>query len=483
VRTTKIVVLGGGIGGTHVALELERLLKRRTDVEVTLVSRDDFCTMTPLLFDAVSHGEIRHVTAPIQPLLARTRFVRAEIERVDLIRRVVFTRSDGIVQALAYDHLVVALGSVPFYERVPGSRENALPFKDVEDALALRSRVIDAFERASIERDPRRREQILRFVVVGGGLVGVELAGELSHFLERLASVYPDVRREEISLHLVESASRLLPDVDPAIARRVEKSIAGRGMHVRAGSPVEAITPGEVHFEGGESLAAGTIVYASGLAVSPVVASLAVEHDARGRIVTDRAMRSASERRVWALGDNAAIPTPDAPWRTYAPLAELALREAEVLARNLVRATEGESPEPIVHPSRGTLVLLGDRKAVGQFLGLRVRGSLAWFCRRAFYLVHVTRWQRRLRVALDWTLDLLLPADPAPLRVPARQAQNDPRSRDGRAPPSTPRSRAQRISMRSASRAAVLLATAAPRGGGYLARSLERRQEKKETSS
>jgi NADH dehydrogenase len=417
-KRTKIVILGGGAGGVSVALELERLSRER-DLEVTLVSRDNFYLMTPLLFEAASGSvEARHVVNPIRPLLKRTRFMRAEVTHVDFTRRIVSAEgNDGHKVVLSYDQLVVALGGAPRYELVPGARD-ALAFKTLEDAIELRTRVIDAFERATLERDPALRERLLRFVIVGGGLVGVELAGELGHFLESLRKTYKSIRREEVSLHLLEAGPKLLPELDPAVAGYVEQTFARRGIRVRTGVAVKHIAGRELSLSNGERVSAGTIVYAAGVGVSPLVASFDLERDRRGRIVTDATMQSVSDRAVWALGDNAAIPIPDKPGETYPALLQHAHREAKALAHNLVRVFAGHAPEPYVAKTLGTAALLGKRQAVISVSGVLIRGFVAWSLWRFVFLLRVPSWERRLRLIADWTVAHLFPRDSAQVRLP-----------------------------------------------------------------
>ena len=421
-RKTRVVILGAGFGGTNVAVALEH----RDDVEVTLVSRDNFYLMTPLLFEAASGSvEVRHVVNPIRPLLSKTRFVRAEVTHVDFARHIVSARTGGDDHELPYDQLVVALGGAPRYDLVPGAR-HALAFKTVEDAIELRTHVLDMFERATLERDPAQRARLLRFVVVGGGLVGVELAGEMQHFLESLRKTYKTIRRDEVSVYVLEAAPTLVPELDPALGSYVAETYARRGIHVRTGAVVQRIEPQELQLESGERMSAGTIVYAAGLAVSPLVAEFPLERDRRGRVVTDAEMRSVSHRDVWALGDNAAIPVPDQPGKTYPPLAQHAHREAIALAHNLAGVLDGRAPEPFVYHSLGTAALLGSQRAVISIAGLNIRGFVAWWLWRTIYLFRVP-WERRLRIIADWTLALMFPADSAQLRMRA-QAISEPAS-------------------------------------------------------
>src|SRR2546423_1752417 len=180
----RILILGGGFGGTYTARHLERLFKRRSDVEIVLVSRDNFLLMTPLLFEVFSGAlDVRHCSFPIRAYLRTTRFVEAAVRSIDLEGRVVRLEAGGESGELAYDQLVLALGAMTNRVMIPGS-EHAFTFKALADALLLRNPLIERFERADVERDPDRKRRQLTFVIIGGGLVGVELFGELTAFVD-----------------------------------------------------------------------------------------------------------------------------------------------------------------------------------------------------------------------------------------------------------------------------------------------------------
>src|SRR5262245_381015 len=406
---TRIVILGGGFGGVNTARHLERLCKRRRDVEIVLVSRDNFLLMTPLLFEVCSGAlEARHCSFPIRAFLRTTRFVEATVQGVDLDRRVVHLSGGGEQGELAYDQLVLALGGMTNRRMIPGS-EHAFTFKALADAFLLRNHVIERFERADAETDAARRRRLLTFVIIGGGLVGVELFGELTAFADGIAPMYKGVSRDEVRFVLLEGGDRLMPERDPKLAAYgTDVPRARGGADVRTGARVQAIEPGKLHLPG-ETIEAETIVLAAGIVPSPVVAGLPVEKDRRGRIVVEGTMRCKSHPEVWALGDCAAVPAPDG--QPYPSLAQHALREARVLARNIAGALDGRPPEPFVYSTLGLMGSLGHSKAFGQLLKVRVRGALAWFVRRTYYLLQMPGWRRRLRIMIDWTFALLFRPD------------------------------------------------------------------------
>jgi NADH dehydrogenase len=406
---TRIVVLGGGFGGVAAARHLERLCGGRVNVDITLVSRDNFLVLTPLLFEACSGRlELRHCAQPIRPALRRTRFVEATVEEVDVEQRVVrAVAADGGAYELPYDQLVVALGATTNESLIPGSA-TAFTFKTMADALLLRNHVIEQFERADAASDPVVRRRCLTLAVIGGGLVGVELLGELTAFAVDVLRYYPRLRRDELRFHLFEAGPRILPEVDPALGAVATRVLQRRGADIRASTPVRSIEPGHIHLAD-ESIDAGTVVLAAGIVPNPVAARIPVAHDERGRITVDATMRSTSHPEVWALGDCAAIPGPDG--RPYPALAQHAIREARRLAQNVAAVVHGRTPAPFVFRSLGTMASLGHSRAVAQVMGVRLTGFPAWWLRRTYYLLQMPRWDRRLRIVLDWTVALFFRPD------------------------------------------------------------------------
>ncbi len=402
---TRIVVLGGGIGGLAAARNLDRRFDRRSDVEITLVSRDNFFLLSPLLFEACSGVlELRHCAQPIRPCLRQTRFIEATVEHVDVERRVVrVVSAERAVRELAYDHVVIALGATTNLNLVAGS-EHARTFKTVADALLLRNHVIERLERADVETDAQRRQQLLTVVVIGGGLVGVELLGELTAFVHDQLRYYPRIRRDELRVLLFEAGGRLLPESTPFVARYAEEVLRRRGAEIRTSTPVQAIEPGVVRWKDG-AIEADTIVLAAGVVPSAVAAAAMVERDSRGRIVTDATMRSVSHPEVWAIGDCAAIPGPDG--KPYPALAQHAVREARRLAENIRAVVGGRAPKPFVYRTLGTMAAFGQTRAAADVRGLALRGFIAWWMRRTYYLFQMPRWDTRVRIALDWTVSLV----------------------------------------------------------------------------
>src|SRR2546423_7148366 len=244
----RIVILGGGFGGVTMARRRERLCKRRRDVEIILVSRDNFVLMPPLLFEVCSGAlDARHCSLPIRAFLRTTRFVEAAVQGVDLERRVVHLSSGGEPDELAYDQLVLALGGMTNRRMIPGS-EHAFTFKTRADALLLRNHVIERFERADVETDPQRKRRQLTFAIIGGGLVGVELFGELTAFVDGIAPLYKHVNRDEVRFVLLQGTDRILPEINPKLADYGARVLdTRRAANIRTNALVRAIEPGKVH--------------------------------------------------------------------------------------------------------------------------------------------------------------------------------------------------------------------------------------------
>ena len=407
---TRILILGGGFAGVYTAHHLQRIWGREASVQITLVSRDNFFVMTPLLFEAGSGIlEPRHAVNPIRPMFTSVRFVQADIESIDIEARRVNVRIEGgTPEALEYDHVVLALGGITNTALVKGS-EQALTFKTLGDAIFLRNHAIQRFERADAQKDPDKKRAAMTFVIVGGGFVGVELVGELTEFLPNVAKLYPNVSAKELRFELIEAMPRIMPEFDDELGDYSAEVLTKRGVRIRTGVKVDHIEQGKIVLDNGESIESETIIVATGVVPSPVVSALPLEKNKKGAAIVEPTMRVKNRPELWALGDCASIPDPDG--KPYPPLAQHAMREAKVLAENITAAVRGWSLKPFVYHNKGNLAALGHYKGVGKVYKLRVKGLLAWWIWRSYYLFQMPRWERRLRVIIDWTVALLFKND------------------------------------------------------------------------
>jgi NADH dehydrogenase len=407
---TRILILGGGFAGVYTARHLQRIWGRDASVQITLVSRDNFFLMTPLLFEAGSGIlEPRHAVNPIRPLFTSVRFVQADIESIDIDARKVHVKIEGgTPEAMEYDHLVLALGGITNTALVKGS-EQALTFKTMGDAIFLRNHAIQRFERADAQHDPGKKKAALTFVIVGGGFVGVELVGELTEFLPHVSKLYPNVDAKELRFELIEAMNRIMPEFDDELGDYASEVLTKRGVRIRTGVKVDHIEQAKIVLDTGESIESETIIIATGVVPSPIVSALSLEKNRKGAVIVEPTMRVKNHPEIWALGDCAQIP--DANGKPYPPLAQHAMREAKVLAENITAAVRGWSLKPFVYHNKGNLAALGHYKGVGKVYKLRIKGLLAWWVWRSYYLFQMPRWERRLRVVIDWTVALLFKND------------------------------------------------------------------------
>ncbi len=425
----KIVIIGGGFAGMNVARRLRKLLRDQPEYEITLVSRDNFFLMTPLLFEAGSGVlEPRHAVNPIRLIFGKEtnlRFVEGEATSIDVERQIV--RGKVVHQEEVeshYDHLVLAVGGVTNMELVKGS-ENALTFKTLADAIYLRNFVIRRFEEADVERDPDVKKSRLTFVIVGGGLVGVELQGELEEFAHAAAKNYPRIDASEMRFELIEHGSRLMKEMDEDLAAYAQGVYERRGIRVRLNTPVERVEPGRVHLKGGETIDASTIIIATGVTPSPLVKSMEnIQKEKNGHITCDATMRSVSHKNVWALGDCAFVPDPDG--KPYPALAQHALREARLLAKNIAADIAGKPAKPFIYRTKGTLAALGGFKGVGKVFNIKLKGFTAWTVWRGYYLLQMPGIGRRIRIMMDWLVAITMGYDIVEVNFD-RDIQNQPR--------------------------------------------------------
>ncbi|MDP9174043.1 MAG: NAD(P)/FAD-dependent oxidoreductase [Planctomycetota bacterium] len=418
-KITNIVVVGAGFGGVNTARVLGRLYRGRNDICITLISRENYFLMTPLLFEAASGVlEPRHAVSPIRKMLENVQFVQALVEQIDIEKGTVIARlAHEEAREFPYDLLVIALGGVSNTRLIAGS-DTARTFKTLGDAISLRNHCIRIFERANVESDPQLRKSLLTFVIIGGGLVGVELQGELTEFTRNICSAYPRVNPAEISFELIEGGPHLVPELDADLGKYVEDTFGRRGIHVRLNSRVSKVEPTSVHL-GEETIKSSTIILATGVVPNPLIATLPLEKDSKGRLVVEPTMRCAGHPNIWALGDCAAIPDPQG--HPYPPLAQHALREARLLARNIHAVLQGEEPKPFIYKNKGTLAALGQFKGVGRVYKIKIYGFLAWWVWRTYYLLQTPRLNRKIRIVLDWTIALFFKNDVVELDMSSRR--------------------------------------------------------------
>ena len=281
---TRIVILGGGFAGVYTARHLQRIWRKDKSVQITLVSRDNYFLITPLLFEAGSGIlEPRHSVQAIRPMFDAVRFIEAEVKSIDIdAHRVQVLLQGNQTSEIEYDHLVLALGGITNTALVPGS-EQSLTFKTMGDAIFLRNHCIQRFERADAQNDEAKKRAALTFVVIGAGFVGVELVGEMTEFIANLAKHYRHINRSQIRFELIEAGPRIVPEFDEELADYATHVLQKRGVNIRNNTRLERIEHGKVHFPGGEIVETETVVISTGVIPSPVLRSLPLEKSKRAR--------------------------------------------------------------------------------------------------------------------------------------------------------------------------------------------------------
>ncbi|MEM7326731.1 MAG: NAD(P)/FAD-dependent oxidoreductase [Actinomycetota bacterium] len=422
----RIVVLGGGFGGVATAKRLEQLMLADADLTVSLVSPSNSLLFTPMLAEVAGSAlQPHHISAPIRAMCPRTRFYRDEVADIDLDRQVVHLR--GSPDPLPYDHLVIALGSVPNYRDLPGLAEHSFSLKSLPDAVALRNHVVAMLERADVEADAEERRRQLTFVVAGGGFAGTETIAELFDLVHNARRYYPHIDPAELRFVLVHSGDRILPEIGPELADFALQRLRRRGIEFILGARVGAATAEAVDLTDDRRLPTRTFVWTAGNQPHPVLASLAVARNRAGALMVDETLRSTTRPDVWAVGDCAQIPDP-LTGGNHPPTAQHALREGKALAENIGAVIAGRPPKPFRFTAIGILVALGHRTAVAEIRGLRFSGLAAWMLWRGVYLSKLPGLEKKLRVVIDWTIDLLFPRDIVLAAEPDGQRQRTPAS-------------------------------------------------------
>lgn len=413
-RPHRVLILGGGFGGLHAAIELDRTLARDPQVEVTLVNRDNFFLFTPMLHEvAASDLDLTHIVNPVRKLFKHVRFFNGDVESIDLdAKRVIVSHGlDGVHDhALEYDQLVLALGSVTNFYGLPGLAEQALTMKTLGDAIYLRNRLIRNFEEADFECCAVQRRALLTFVVAGGGFAGVETMASINDFAREALAFYPNLRADDLRMVLVHSGPAILPELGAELGRYAAEKLAARGVEIHLNARVRGLGAGGVELADGTSIPTATLVWTAGTAANPLVESLPCVRE-RGRILADQYLEVAGYPGVYAVGDCALVPDPRRGGEYYPPTAQHALREGKVLARNIIARLRGERKRAFTFSTIGQLATIGRRAGVARILGFRFSGFIAWFLWRTIYLAKLPRAEKKVRVALDWTLDLIFSKD------------------------------------------------------------------------
>jgi NADH dehydrogenase len=410
IEPRRILILGGGFAGLTVAMELEKKLVLNPDIEITVVNRENFFLFTPMLHEvATSDLDVTTIVNPARKMLRRARFLSGEVEQINIEHRTV-TVSHGFdhhYHTLAFDYLVLGLGSVTNLYGIPGLREYALTMKTLGDAMRLRNHLIANLEEAA--SDCCKVKPLLTFVVGGGGFAGVETVAGINDFVRETLRSYPNLTEDMLRIVLVHAAPVILPELGKKLGAYAQRELAGRKVEIRLNTKVEGFTGRAVRLSDGTTIETNTLVWTSGTSPNPLLETIPCAKE-RGRLLVTESLELQGSPGVWALGDCSAIPD-RRRGGFHPPTAQHALRQAKIVAHNVVAAIRGTEKKQFHFSTIALLAPIGRRTAVANILGINFSGFFAWWLWRTIYLSKLPRFEKKLRVAIDWTLDLIFSKD------------------------------------------------------------------------
>jgi NADH dehydrogenase len=447
IQRKRILILGGGFAGIEVLRRLQNAFQDDVEIDITLVSRDNFFLFTPMLPE-VSSGmiETRHIVTPIRAFCKRARFYEANVESIDLEnKQVIITNAIGDPMdpvrlnrhVLNYDYLVIGLGGERNFFGMKDLERNAFTLKTLEDAMILRNHVISMLEQADVQHDNNNidddglRKSLVTFVVVGGGFGGVEAVGELNTFVQdSIGAFYHNIDAEkDVRVVLVNAQERILPEVSEGLSEFALQKLRESGVEVILNKRLASYTNGQAKLNDGTLIPTFTLIWAGGVTPSKLIKDITCEHDKAGRIVVNNYLQVHKYDGVFALGDCASIIDPHTK-KPYPPTAQHAIREGKVAAKNIIsivknRRVKGDEAKEqerrgmkiFDYKTKGTMAEIGKRTGVGDILGLKVHGFVAWWIWRTYYLANLPTAEKKVRVMVDWTIDLFFKRDVTKLKT------------------------------------------------------------------
>ena len=408
-KTTRIVIAGGGFAGLYAAIYFEKRLARRADVEVTLISHENFILFTPMLHE-VAAGDLYpgDIVNPLRRILRHVKFFEADVQAIDLNARRVHCTAGVADEKLEFefDHLLLTLGSETNFFNMDDVRDWSVTMKSLGDTEMLRNRMVAFLEEASLQSDEAARRQLLTFVTAGGGFSGTETTGAVNDFMRETVRYYPQLREELIRVVLVHPGDFILPELGEELGSYAERKLRERKVEVIKGPRVANYDGVVVTLSDGTSIPTATLIWTAGVKPSPIIESLPGQKE-RGRLLVNEDMSVPGVSGLWAAGDCAAIPDVESgAGKFYPPTAQHALREGVVVAKNIEDTILGRPPTPFRFKMLGQLASIGRHTGVAMVFGIKFSGFIAWSFWRSVYLMKLPRLAKKLRVMASWTLDI-----------------------------------------------------------------------------
>jgi NADH:ubiquinone reductase (H+-translocating) len=435
----KIIILGGGFAGVECARQLESEFGDDPEIELVMISEDNFLLFTPMLPQVASGMiETRHIVLPIRTICQKTKFYEGRVKNIDPYGKLVTLWGTGDKRSISihYDFLVVALGSETNFFGMADVEKNAYTMKTLNDAVMLRNRVIDMLEQAENETNPILRKSFLNFVVVGGGFAGIETAGELIDLLLDARKYYRTIHKEDLKVIVLEAMGEILPGFNKKLADFAKDKLIERGIDIRLKKAVTSFNGNEVTTKSLdetpkdsidqseiESIITKTLIWTAG--VTPVnTIKRSMFKTEKGKLIVNDFLEVPEFPGVFAIGDCALFVDPKTN-RPFPPTAQIAEAQAKMAAKNLISLIKNSEKEKFVYHSKGQMAIIGKRSGIATFLGMNISGFLAWLIWRNVYLSKIPTFDKKTRVFLDWVIDLFFDRDISRLKLMKREAEKE----------------------------------------------------------
>ena len=435
----KIIILGGGFAGVECARQLESEFGNDPKIELVMVSEDNFLLFTPMLPQVASGMiETRHIVLPIRTICQKTKFYEGRVKNIDPYGKLVtlWGTSDKRSISIHYDFLVVALGSETNFFGMADVEKNAYTMKTLNDAVMLRNRVIDMLEQAENETDPILRKSFLNFVVVGGGFAGIETAGELMDLLLDARKHYPTIHKDDLKVIVLEALPMILPGFNEKLAEFAKEKMVDRGIEIRLQTAVTSFDGNEVTTKALEqnpknstdesivdAIRTKTLIWTAGVTPVNTIKRSMLKTD-RGKVIINEYLEAEGFPNVFAIGDCALFLNSETK-RPFPPTAQIAEAQAKTAAKNLKAVIKNSEKEKFEFHSKGQMAIIGKRSGIATFLGMNISGFWAWLIWRNVYLSKIPTLDKKIRVFLDWTIDLFFDRDISRLKLMKRKEEKE----------------------------------------------------------
>lgn len=435
----KIVILGGGFAGVECARQLESEFRDNSEIELVMISEDNFLLFTPMLPQVASGMiETRHIVLPIRTICQKTKFYEGRIKNIDPFGKLVNLWGTGDKRSVSihYDFLVVALGSETNFFGMADVEKNAYTMKTLNDAVVLRNRIIDMLEQAENETNPILRKSFLNFVVAGGGFAGIETAGELMDLILDARKHYPNIHKDDLKVIVIEALPMILPGFNEKLAKFAKQKLIERGIDIKLQTAITSFDGNEVTTKlldqnpkdsvdesKVDSIITKTLIWTAGVTPVNTIKRSMLKTD-RGKVIINDYLEVQDFPGVFAIGDCALFLNPETK-RPYPPTAQIAEAQAKTAAKNLTALIKNSEKEKFEYHSKGQMAIIGKRSGIATFLGMNISGFWAWLIWRNVYLSKIPTFDKQVRVFLDWTIDLFFDRDISRLKMMKREDEKE----------------------------------------------------------